>query len=435
MEDLLLQVVSKPNLRTAYEQVVKNKGAPGVDGVKVEELSTYLKTHWQRIRSEILDGTYHPSPVRGVKIPKPNGGQRQLGIPTVVDRLIQQAIHQVLNPLYDPGFSAFSYGFRPNRNAHQALFQALNYINEGRQDIIDLDLKSFFDKVCHDKLMGLLRRKIKDKLFLRLIRRYLQCGMLEDGVASSRRQGTPQGGPISPLLSNILLNELDKELAKRGHCFVRYADDCSIFLKSKSAAERARASITRYLEGELLLEVNEEKTSICRPVDFTLLGHSFVPTYKKGERGKYRLRIAKKSWVRLKEKIKAITRKTLPITVGERIDELNSLMIGWVQYFKHATGYQKLKDLDAWVRCRLRYCIWKQWKKPRRRYRAFLQLGVEESWARRFAWSRLGGWRIACSPIMGTTVTVARLRQRGYMPFLDYYLQVKHGKKKSEVVL
>ena len=407
----------------------------GVDGVKAEELSSYLKTHWQRIRSEILGGTYHPSPVRGVKIPKPNGGQRQLGIPTVVDRLIQQAIHQVLSPLYDPEFSVFSYGFRPNRNAHQALFQALNYINEGRQDIIGLDLKSFFDKVDHDKLMGLLRRKIQDKLFLRLIRRYLQCGMMEDGEFSPRSQGTPQGGPLSPLLSNILLNELDKELAKRGHCFVRYADDCSIFLKSKSAAERARASITRYLEGKLLLEVNEEKTSICRPVNFTLLGHGFVPTYKKGERGKYRLRIAKKSWDRLKEKIKAITRKTLPITVGERIDELNSLMIGWVQYFKYATGYQKLKDLDAWVRCRLRYCIWKQWKKPRRRYRAFLQLGVEESWARRYAWSRLGGWRIACSPIMGTTVTEARLRQRGYMPFLDYYMQVKHGKKKSEVVL
>lgn len=431
MENLLLQVVSNANLRAAYEQVVKNKGAPGVDGVKTEDLSTYLKTHWVRIRSEILEGTYRPLPVRGVKIPKPNGGQRQLGIPTVVDRLIQQAIHQVLSPLYDPEFSAFSYGFRPNRNAHQALFQALEYINEGRQDIVDLDLKSFFDKVDHDKLMGLLRRKIKDKLFLRLIRRYLQCGMTENGTVSPRSQGTPQGGPLSPLLSNILLNELDKELTKRGHCFVRYADDCSIFLKSKSAAERARASITRYLEVKLLLEVNEEKTNVCRPVNFTLLGHSFVPTYTKGERGKYRLRIAKKSWVRLKEKIKAITRKTLPKTIGERIDELNSLMIGWVQYFKYATGYQKLKDMDAWVRCRLRYCIWKQWKKPGRRYRAFIQLGIEKSWARRFAWSRLGGWRIACSPIMGTTVTEDRLRQRGYIPFLEYYLKVKHAKKKS----
>lgn len=431
MENLLEQVVSKPNLLAAYEQVVRNKGAPGVDGVKTEDLSAYLKTHWPRIRLAILNGTYRPSPVRGVKIPKPNGGERQLGIPTVVDRLIQQAIHQVLSPLYDPEFSVFSYGFRPNRNAHQALFQALDYINEGCQDILDLDLKSFFDKVDHDKLMGLLRRKIKDKLFLRLIRRYLQCGIIEGGVMIPRNQGTPQGGPISPLLSNILLNELDKELTRRGHRFVRYADDCSIFLKSKSAAERTQASITRYLEGKLLLEVNEEKTNVCRPVNFTLLGHSFVPTYKKGERGNYRLRIAKKSWNRLKEKIKAITRKTLPKTLGERIDELNSLMVGWVQYFKHATGYQKLKDLDAWVRCRLRYCIWKQWKKPRRRYRAFLQLGVEESWARRFAWSRLGGWRIACSPIMGTTVTEDRLRQRGYIPFLEYYLKVKYANKKS----
>lgn len=297
----------------------------------------------------------------------------------------------------------------------------------GYQDVIDLDLKSFFDRVNHDKLMALLRQKITDKVLLRLIRRYLQSGMLLGGVVSSRAEGTPQGGPLSPLLSNILLNQLDKELEKRGHRFVRYADDCSIFLRSYRAAARVKAGITRFLENKLHLEVNEKKTKICRPVHFELLGYGFVPTYKKGERGKYNLRVASKSWKRLKLKIKAITRKTSPISFEERILKLNRLMRGWVQYFKLATGYQKLKDLDAWIRCRLRYCIWKQWKKPRRRYRAFVQLGVNHEWARKFAGSRKGGWAIACSPIMGVTVTEERLRQKGYIPFLEYYLSVKYA--------
>jgi group II intron reverse transcriptase/maturase len=350
-----------------------------------------------------------------------------LGIPTVIDRLIQQAIHQKLSPLFEPDFSNYSYGFRAKRNAHQALRQANEYINVGRQWIIDLDLKSFFDRVNHNKLMELISRKVGDKILLQLIRRYLKSGMLQNGKIEPRHKGTPQGGPLSPLLSNILLNELDAELEKRGHRFVRYADDCSIFLTSKRAAERVLASVTRFLEDKLHLEVNQEKTSICRPTKFVLLGHGFVPSYKKGERGKYRLKIADKSWRKLKEKIKVITRKTTPIPLDERIQNLNRLMVGWVNYFKHATGYQKLKELDSWVRCRLRYCIWKQWKKPKRRLRAFRQLGIEESWARRFAYSRRGGWFIACSPIMGTTVTEDRLRQRGYIPFLECYLRAKFG--------
>ncbi len=398
-----------------------------VDGVQTEDLPTYLNTHWARTRKELLEGRYHPQPVRGVAIPKPNGGSRLLGIPTVMDRLIQQAIHQTLSPIWEAEFSAYSYGFRPHRSAHQALAQATEYINAGKQWVIDLDLKSFFDRVNHDKLMSLLRRKITDKMLLRLIRRYLQSGMMQEGIVTKRNEGTPQGGPLSPLLSNILLHELDKELEKRGHAFVRYADDCSIFLSSKRAAQRVLASIKRFLQNKLHLEVHEEKTNICRPVQFELLGHGFVPTYKKGERGKYRLRIAPKSWKRLKQKIKIITRKTTPISFEERIQRLNRLMTGWVNYFKNATGYQKLKDMDAWVRCRLRYCIWKQWKRPRRRYRAFLQLGVEPSWARRFAYSRKGGWHLACSPVMGTTVTEARLRQKGYIPFLEYYLKTKYA--------
>ena len=432
MYDNLMQVILSPaNRQAALSRVMGNMGAPGVDGMTVAELPLYLKVYWSEIESSLLSGTYQPSAVRGVLIPKDSGGKRLLGIPTVVDRFIQQCVHQVLNKVYDETFSEHSYGFRPGRSAHDALAQALQHINEGYQEVIDLDLKSFFDRVNHDKLMGLLRRKISDKMLLRLIRRYLTSGMLLGGVVSQREEGTPQGGPLSPLLSNILLDELDKELELRGHRFVRYADDLSIFKRSKRAATRVRASITKFLNQELLLEVNEEKTSICRPVKLLLLGHGFVAVYKKGVKGQYRLSIAQKSWSRLKLKIKIITRKTSPIPFKERIVRLNQLMRGWVHYFKFATGFQKLKTLDGWIRSRLRYCIWKQWKRPKRRLRAFLQLGVSPSWARRFAYSRKGGWHLACGPVMGTTVTETRLQQRGYISFLSYYLKVKYGKAVS----
>lgn len=427
--NLMRWVIGGSGFVKAYASVRRNAGVAGVDGLSVKDLPKYLTFNWERIKTELLEGKYRPSLVKGVKIPKPNGGERQLGIPTVVDRLIQQSIHQVLSPIFEPSFSDYSYGFRPKRSAHQALFKANEYINSGRQWIIDLDLKSFFDRVNHDKLMHLVRQQVGDKTLLKLIRDYLKSGMMQGGVIQNRVSGTPQGGPLSPLLSNILLNELDKELEKRGHCFVRYADDCSIFLKSKSAAERVLASITGFLSKVLYLEVNAEKTSICRPLQFVLLGHSFVPTYKKGGKGKYRLSIAKSSWKRLKAKIKVITRKTAAMRLRERIVKLNELMRGWVNYFKHATGYQKFKDLDGWIRSRLRYCIWKDWKRPKRRLRAFRQLGVTESWARRFAYSRKGGWAIACSPIMKMTVTEERLHKRGYISFLDYYLKVKYAKK------
>jgi group II intron reverse transcriptase/maturase len=301
----------------------------------------------------------------------------------------------------------------------------VEYINAGYQDVIDLDLKSFFDRVGHDKIMSLIRKRIADRALLRLIRRYLQSGILLSGAVQQREEGTPQGGPLSPLLSNILLNELDRELAKRGHRFVRYADDCSIFLRSKRAADRVKASITRFLEDKLLLEVNQQKTRICRPVHFVLLGHAFTSTYKKGERGKYRLSVARKSWESLKRKIKALTRKTHPVPLEERIRRLKRLMYGWVNYFKYATGYEKFEQLDGWVRNRLRYCIWKMWKKPWRRYRAFRQLGINHEWAMKFAWSRKGGWRLSCSPVMGMTVTEERLKQRGYLSFKEYYHQVR----------
>ena len=426
-DNLMRWVVGGQSFVDAYHSVLRNKGAAGVDGMETKDLPSHLTHHWEEIKADLLREKYRPQAVKGITIPKANGGKRQLGIPTVVDRLVQQGIHQTLSPLWEKEFSSYSYGFRPKRSAHDALKQATLYINSGRQWIIDLDLKSFFDLVSHDKLMSLISQRIGDRTLLRLIRRYLQSGMMKGGVVAARRKGTPQGSPLSPLLSNILLDELDRELEKRGHKFVRYADDCSIFLTSRRAAERVLASITSFLEKKLHLEVNKEKTSICRPVNFVLLGHGFVASYKKGDKGKYRLCIAKKSWKRLKEKIKIITRKTSPIPFEERIERLNRLMYGWVNYFKHATGYQKLKYLDSWIRCRLRYCIWKQWKRPKRRLRAFRQLGVSKSWSRRYAYSRMGGWAIACSPIMGTTVTESRLRQRGYIPFMEYFHKAKQA--------
>ena len=426
--NLMPLILSQNNLRMALSRVVANKGSAGIDGMSYKELPIYLNNHWTEIKISLETGTYHPSAVRGVEIDKPNGGKRLLGIPTVVDRFIQQAIHQQLSLVYEPVFSQSSFGFRPMRSAQGALEQSMKYINDGFQNIIDLDLKSFFDKVNHDKLIGLLRKRIDDKVLLKLIRRYLQSGIMMSGVVNQRQSGTPQGGPLSPLLSNILLDELDKELEKRGHHFVRYADDVSIYLKSKTAAKRVLKSIRHFLNHKLLLEVNEEKTNTCRPLKFTLLGHGFVSVYKKGVKGKYRLCIARKSWARLKLKIKSITRKTSPIPMAERIEKLNQLMRGWIHYFKLATGFQKLKTLDGWIRSRLRYCIWKQWKRPKRRLRAFIQLGISPSWARRFAYSRKGGWLLACSPVMKMAVTIGKLRLKGYIPFVEYYLKVKHPK-------
>jgi group II intron reverse transcriptase/maturase len=428
LNNVLKWIVQGQNFVNAYQAVRQNKGAPGIDGLRVEEMKSYLAKHWNEVKQSILDGSYEPQAVRSKKIRKTGGGYRQLGIPTVMDRIIQQSIHQLLSPHWEKQFSGYSYGFRPKRSASDALQQSTKYINAGRHWIIDLDLKSFFDKVDHDKLMHLIANQVEDKGLLQLIRKYLQSDLVETGKILKRRRGTPQGGPLSPLLSNILLNELDKELESRGHKFVRYADDCSIFLKSERAAKRVLASISRFIEEKLLLEVNQTKTTICRPLRFTILGHGYVSSYKKGDRGKYRLCISKASWRRLKKKIKVITRKTSPIPFEERIQRLNMLMRGWLHYFKEATGHEKLRYLDSWIRCRLRYCIWKSWKKPKRRIRAFIQLGVPRSWAIRYGYSRMGGWAIACSPIMGTTITEARLRQKGYISFLEYYHLIRKRK-------
>ena len=425
MGELLAQVLARENLKTAYKRVVRNKGSSGVDGVEVQDLAAYLKAFWPQVKHEVSTGQYRPKPVLGVEIPKPSGGKRLLGIPTVLDRMLQQAIHQVLSPLWEEDFSVHSYGFRPGRKAQQAVLQGLAYINEGYQEVIDLDLKSFFDRVNHDKLMALIRAKVKDKFLLRLIRRYLQSGLMLGGIEQARGEGTPQGGPLSPLLSNILLNELDQELEKRGHRFVRYADDISIYVRSRVAAKRVLGSIRRFLENKLLLEVNQKKTRICRPVKLTLLGYGFVSVYKKGAKGQYRLRVAPASMKRLKLKLKGLTRKTRPISLTDRIGQINRLMKGWLQYFKYAHTYEKLKQLDGGVRNRLRYCIWKHWKKPEKRRRSFIGLGVSHGQAYAWSRSRMGGWAIAQSPMMRTTVTVERLKQRGYLPFVEYYLSIR----------
>ena len=347
-----------------------------------------------------------------------------LGIPTVIDRLIQQSINQALQPIFDCEFSEQSYGFRTGKSAHQAVMEAQRNINEGYQEIIDLDLKSFFDIVNQDYLMSLLNRKIKDRMLLKLIRRFLKSDMMKGGVSSQRKKGTPQGSPLSPLLSNIILNELDKELTKRGLRFVRYADDCSIFLKSKRSARRVLKSITKFIENKLHLKVNEEKTSICRPINYFMLGYGFVPTYKKGENGKYKLRVSPKSFKRMKQRIKQITKKTTSISLTERLSKLNAFTRGWVNYYKYAHLSTKLKYLDGWIRNRLRYCIWKHWKKPNKRWRSFIRLGIERGQAYSWSRSRLGGWRIAQSPMMGTTVTVKRLQKRGYLSFSVHYARV-----------
>jgi RNA-directed DNA polymerase len=429
MTSLLDRILSKGNLRNAYDRVVGNRGSSGVDGVTVDDLAGHLRQHWSRIEAELRAGNYRPLAVRGVEIPKPNGGTRLLGIPTTTDRFIQQAIHQVLAPIFDQDFSPFSYGFRPGRSAHQALRRAKSYINEGYQDIIDLDLKSFFDEVNHDLLLNLLGRKVKDPVLLKLIRRFLTSGLFLGGVIGQRKKGTPQGGPLSPLLSNILLDELDKELTQRGHRFIRYADDCSIFLRSKRSAHRVLRSIRRFIEGDLRLLVNEDKTVICRPVRFELRGYGFVSSFRKGAKGKYDLRVAPKSWKRLKLKIKAITRKTSAIPFKDRIQRLNSLMYGWLGYFQLGKIWGKLRTLDGWIRNRLRYCIWKQWKKPNRRMRAFRQLGIEAGMAYAWSRSRMGGWAIAQSPMMHTTVTEAILAKRGYQSFTKYYEHLFHGSR------
>lgn len=420
---MIEKVIDRRNLRLAAQHVKANKGSAGVDGMGVAALSRYLKTNRDKLCSDLVLGRYRPQPILGVEIPKSNGKTRLLGIPTVIDRMLQQAVSQVIMLRFESEFRSHSYGFRPNRNAQQAVQQAQAYINEGYQHIVDIDLKNFFDEVDHCKLMQLLYNKVKCPVTLRLIRKWLRAPIRTKGKLVKRRKGVPQGSPLSPLLSNILLNELDKELERLGLLYVRYADDFSIYTKSKSAARKAGNTIYLFLRDKLKLPINREKSGIRRPVDFEILGYKFVPTFVKGEKGKYQLVISDKSWKTLKRNLKTITRKTTPIPFSGRVRQLKILQQGWLNYFRMASVQGKLREMDSWVRNRLRYCIWHDWKKPERRRKNLIRLGVDYHHAYTWSRTRMGGWAASQSPILTTTITLARLKRRGYVPMLDYYLK------------
>jgi len=395
---MMKQLLSRDNLLAALKRIEKNKGSHGVDGMPVKELRRHIMLHWQEIRSSIENGIYQPSPVRRVEIPKPNGGTRMLGIPTVTDRFIQQAIAQVLTPLYDPNFSEHSYGFRPKRRGHDAVRRAKGYIQEGYRWVVDLDLEKFFDKVNHDKLMALLAKKVADKNILKLIRKYLQSGVTINGVVTETMEGTPQGGPLSPLLSNIILDEMDKELEKRGHKFVRYADDCNIYVRTRKSGQRVKESLTRYIEDKLKLKVNEEKSAVDRPWKRKFLGFSFTANKEP------KIRLAKQSLERVKAKIKELTSRSKPIQMEQRVKKLTQYLTGWCGYFALADTHTPFQELDKWLRRRLRMCMWKQWKKPKTKIRNLLALGAPKAKAYEWGNSRKAYWRIASSPIMQRTL-------------------------------
>jgi RNA-directed DNA polymerase len=418
---MIKQLTSKKNLNKAYLQVYRNKGAAGVDHVQVTELKSMLKAHGKQYIWQIERETYQGSPILGIEIPKSNGKTRLLGIPTVIDRVFQQALHQVLQPVFEPDFQKHSYGFRPKRNAHQAITQSLENINSGYQDIVDIDLKSFFDEVEHYILLELIYKRVKCKATMKLLRSFLRAPIQIKGKLQKRRKGVPQGSPLSPLLSNILLNELDKELEKRGHRYVRYADDFSIYVKSKKSAKRVGNSIYKFLRDKLQLPINRKKSGIRKPLTFQVLGYGFVPIYKKGEKGKYQLVVKLSKWQEFKAKLKYLTKKTIPASFEERIQRINLLIRGWINYFKLASIQAKLKKLEEWLRNRLRYCIWHDWKKPDRKRKNLIRLGIYPDQA--YAWSRtrMGGWAVTQSPILRTTITIKRLKLKGYVSLLEYY--------------
>jgi RNA-directed DNA polymerase len=381
-------VVERENMIAALRRVKSNKGSAGVDDMSVDALDDFLREHWPRIRDELLEGRYHPAPVMRVEIPKPGGkGMRQLGIPTVLDRLIQQALHQVMQPVFDPHFSESSYGFRPGRSAHQAVLTAREHVSSGRRWVVDMDLEKFFDRVNHDILMSRVARRVKDKRVLGLIRKYLQAGVMEGGLVSQRTQGTPQGGPLSPLLSNILLDDLDKELERRGHVFCRYADDCNIYVQSRRAGERVLASISLFLEERLKLKVNQDKSAVSRPWKRKFLGYSMTSNLIP------RLKVAPESVARLKAKLRILFRQGRGRNLGRFIQEdLAPLLRGWLNYFQLAQVKGVFEELDGWIRRKLRCILWRQWKRARTRAKNLMKRGSAEERAWKSATNGRGPW-------------------------------------------
>src|SRR6266496_4673686 len=415
-EQLLEAVVERENMWRALKQVERNSGAAGVDRMTVGQLRAYLREHWLKIKEELLAGSYQPQPVLKVEIPKPgNKGMRMLGIPTVVDRLLQQALHQVLSPLFELSFSESSYGFRPQRSAHQAVLKARQYVREGRRWVVDIDLEKFFDRVNHDILMSRLARRIKDKRVLRLIRRYLQVGMMSNGLTAVRREGTPQGGPLSPLLSNILLDELDKEWERRGHKFCRYADDSNIYVQSRSAGERVLKSITRFLEQRLRLKVNAAKSAVARPWARKFLGYSFT------SQREARLKAAPASVQRLKEKLREIFRRGRGRNLSRLIEEeLTPLLRGWMNYFRLAEVKGIFEELDSWIRRKLRNLIWRKWKRPFTRARNLMARGLAKAQALKSAMNGRGPWWNAGAAHMHAAFPKSYFDRCGLLSLLEH---------------
>jgi RNA-directed DNA polymerase len=404
---LMEAICERENLREALRRVKANKGSAGVDGMTVGGITGYLKQHWPAIREQLLNGTYEPRPVRRVEIPKPDGGVRKLGIPTVLDRFFQQAVMQVLQRRWDPTFSESSYGFRPGRSAQQAVAQAQKYIAEGYGWCVDLDLEKFFDRVNHDKLMGQVAKRVEDKRLLKLIRAFLKAGVMENGLVSPSVEGTPQGGPLSPLLSNLVLNELDRELERRGHRFIRYADDCNLYVRSERAGQRVMESVTRFITQKLKLKVNEAKSAVARPQERKFLGFSFTAGPE------VRRVIAPKALDRFKRRIREITRRAKGVSMKTTMAELVPYMRGWRGYFGFCETPEVLIGLTRWVRMRLRAAMWRQWKTPRRRRAALLELGVRERLANNTASSSLGPWYLAKAKALSVGLSNAYFKSLG----------------------
>ena len=412
---LMEAVVERENMFEALRQVERNKGSAGVDRMGIEQLRSYLKEQWPRIRQELLEGTYQPQAVRGVEIPKPGGkGMRKLGIPTVVDRLIQQALAQVLTPIFDPEFSEASYGFRPHRSAHQAVLKARRYVAEGRRWVVDLDLEKFFDRVQHDVLMARVKRRITDKRVLCVINRFLQAGVMQHGIVTARREGTPQGGPLSPLLSNILLDELDKELERRGHAHVRYADDCNVYVRSKRAGQRVMASLTRFLEKKLKLKVNAEKSAVDRPWERKFLGYSMTADKKRPK-----LRPAEASITRQKDKLKGIFRMARGWSLSRTIKTLTPIIRGWINYFRLSDVKVVFEELDGWVRHKLRSILWRQWKRRKRRALNLMKRGLKKEHAEKCARNGKGPWWNAGAGHMNSAFPKSYFDKLGLVSLLD----------------
>src|SRR5450432_3480777 len=404
---LMEVIVERDNLRKALAHVKRNKGAAGIDGMSLDALAPHLKEHWPAIRTQLLEGTYKPQPVRRVEIPKASGGMRLLGIPTVLDRFIQQAVMQVLQADWDPTFSEHSFGFRPGRSAHQAVARAQDLIASGHGVVVDIDLEKFFDRVNHDILMGLVAKRVTDKRILKLVRGFLTAGVLIDGLVGPTEEGTPQGGPLSPLLSNLMLDVLDKELEKRGHRFVRYADDCNIYVRSQRAGERVMASIERFLTRRLKLKVNKAKSAVAKPSVRKFLGFSFT----RGEQP--RRRIAPQAIARFKSRVQELTQRTRGASLGQIVKELSVYLVGWRGYFGFCETPSVLRTLDEWLRRRLRAIAWKQWKHGRARFAELRRRGVGRDLAAQTAGSPHGPWRLSNSPALSLSLPNAYFRLLG----------------------